>query len=251
VILLIGYILIYQFAPFKEPWSDIILNTLTPVAAAFAAIIASLIFFYYEKDDAPRRIWKSLMIGSWLWFAAEAIWSYQAMTLGEAPNGIVDVSWVLGFIFFTLALYDQHSLINPSKKILYRNIVLGAWAVVLLIPVPIVFFTKVFTFKTYIDFFYPFADLAVGVAGILLILAFQGGSLIRPWIGLVVFGVTDFLYAWAEQIGLYSWSAENGNPLSLLIDSSYMAAYLILGLGFLGHWVLIRYGLTTNLNPYD
>jgi hypothetical protein len=247
--LVTGYIFVYQFPPFEEPWNDVILNSLTAISAIFAAIIASLIFFYYEKDDGPRIIWKNMMIGCWLWFIAEVVWGYLAITQGEAPIGMIDLSWVLGFVFFTLALYHQYSLIRPSEKNFYRNVAIGAWIVVLLIPLAIATFTNTLNIKTYVDFYYPFADLAVGIAGLLLIFAFRGESLMGPWFGLVVFGVTDFLYAWAEQTGLYTWSSENGNLLTLFIDTSYLAAYLILALGFLSHWILIKYGIMASLEP--
>jgi hypothetical protein len=243
MLLLAGYIIVYQFAPFKGSWNDVALNFLTALSAAFAAVIASLIFYHYEKDDMPRIVWKNLMIACWLWFVGEVIWGYFAVTLGEVPVWIVDWSWILGFIFFTLALYHQYSLITPSRKIFYRNIAIGAWIVVLLIPLAIVYFENSLDLRTYIDYYYPFADLAVGIAGIMLIFTFQGGELMRPWLGLVAFGITDFFYAWAEQTGIYAWSSEHGNLLTLLIDSSYLAAYLILALGFLGHWVLLRYGI--------
>lgn len=248
-VLVFAYIVVYQFPPFKEPWNDIILNFLTAVSAVFSAVIGSFIFLYYEKDDAPRLVWKNLMIGCWLWFLAEVIWGYMAMTHGEVPIGIIDVCWVLGFIFFTLALYHQYSLISPSKKNLHRNVSIGVWIIVGLIPLAIAYFANAMDIKTYINYFYPFADVAVGIAGIMLIFTFRGGSLVYPWIGLVVFGITDFMYAWAEQTGIYSWSAENGNLLTLVIDSSYIAAYLILALGFLGHWLLIRYGITASIDP--
>jgi len=243
VIFLAGYIVVYQYVPFADPWNDIILNFLTALSAASAAGIASLIFFYYDKDDMPRIIWKYLMIACWLWFVGEAIWGYFAVTFGEVPVGVVDWSWILGFIFFTLALYNQYSLLSPEKKDFYRNIAIAAWIVVLLIPLVFMYFSGSPDVKTYIDYFYPFADLAVGIAGILLIYTFQGGQLMRPWVGLVVFGITDFLYAWAEQTGVYAWSSEQGNLLTLAIDASYLAAYLILALGFLAHWVLLRYGI--------
>jgi len=243
VILLAGYIIVYQKPPFEAPWNDIILNAITALSAAFAAGIATLIFFHYEKDDMPRIVWKNLMIACWLWFMGEVIWGYFAVTRGDVPVGTADWSWVIGFIFFTLALYHQYSLITPSKKNIYRNIAIGAWIVVLLIPLAIVYFANTLNLRAYIDFYYPFADLAVGIAGVLLIFTFQGGALVRPWIGLVVFGFADFLYAWAEQTGVYAWSAENSNLLSLFIDSSYLIAYFILALGFLGHWILIRYGI--------
>jgi hypothetical protein len=248
-LLMTGYIVVYQFPPFVEPWNDIILNILTAISAVFAAIMATLTFLYYEKDDAPRLIWKNLMIGCWLWFVAEVIWGYMAITRDEIPVGIIDLCWVLGFIFFTLALYHQYSLISPSQKNIHRNVAIGAWIVISLIPFAIATLTNALDIKTYINYFYPFADLAVGIAGLMLIFTFRGGSLLYPWLGLVVFGITDFLYAWAEQTGIYAWSSENGNLLTLFIDTSYMAAYLILAMGFLGHWILIKYGIMASIEP--
>ena len=204
---------------------------------------ATLNLSYYEKDESPRKVWKNLTIACWLWCAGEVFWGIYILILGEAPMGIFDVCWMVGFIFFTLALYDQYSMVAPSKKILHRNVAIGAWIVALLLPLPVVFFTSNPTFKTYLDYFYPFADLAVGIVGSLLIFTFRGGAMMRPWLGLVVFGITDFLYAWAEQTGVYAWSVENGNLLSLIVDSSYLAAYLILALGFIAQWTLLRYGI--------
>ena len=241
--LLAAYVAIYQFSPFEETLSYAILQAVTILAAAFAASIATLVFFQYDKDDMPRIVWKYMMAACWLWFLGEVAWGYYAVMLGEVPVGITDVSWVIGFIFFTLALYQQYSLIEPSKKSFYRHAAIAVWIVVLLIPLAIAYFINSMTPKTYMDFFYPFADLAVGIAGVLLIFTFQGGDLMRPWIGLVVFGITDFLYAWAEQTGVYAWSSENSNLLTLSIDTSYLAAYLILALGFIGHWILLHYGV--------
>lgn len=241
--LLIGYIVIYQLAPFDEPWNTIILNAATVLAAGFAAIMATRILNYFEKDEGPHKVWQNIMLGCWLWFAGEALWSIFNYLYGEAPMGLFDICWIVGFVYFTLALYHQYALVVPSKKTFYRNVAIVAWIVVLLAPLPFVFLNPNPSLKTYLDFFYPFADLAVGIAGLLLIFVFQGGSLMRPWIGLVVFGVTDFLYAWAEQSGLYAWSVDEGNLLSLFIDTTYVAAYIILALGFLAHWMQLRYGI--------
>jgi hypothetical protein len=83
----------------------------------------------------------------------------------------------------------------------------------------------------------------------MLIYFFRGGMIGRPWIGMVVFGVSDFFYAWAFQTGIYAWSLENSNLLTLAIDASYLSAYLILWLGFVNHWLLIRYGLRGDNYP--
>jgi len=241
--LLGSYIYIYQTYPFEGAWNDILLSAITALAAAFAAVVATLAFSHYDKDDQPRIVWKNLLIACWLWFLGEVIWGYYYVTLGEVPPSIADVSWTLGFVYFTIAIHQQHSLIASSRKLYYRNIAIGAWIVTLLIPLIVIPLLKSeWNLRAYIDFWYPFADLAVGIAGIMLMFTFQGGTLSRPWIGLVVFAFADILYAWAEQSWLYAWSSQNSSLLTLFIDSSYLAAYLILALGFLGHLLLLRYG---------
>jgi hypothetical protein len=71
----------------------------------------------------------------------------------------------------------------------------------------------------------------------------MGGAFSRPWLGLLAFAFADFLYAWAEISGVYSWGINQANLLSTITDVAYLGAYLILGLGVLSHWVFLRYGL--------
>ncbi len=252
ILIFVGYVAFYNFVPFTEPWNTMALNMLTASSALFAAIMATLIFRNYEPDDRPRLVWKNLMIGSWLWFAAEIVWGVLALTNEEVPTpSLADLGWVCGFVYFTFAFYHQYLIIMPSKKSNIRNVAIGSWAVVLLLPLVVLYFMGSITLASYIDFYYPFADLAVGIAGISLVFVFQGGMFMRPWFGLFVFGISDLLYAWAEKTGVYAWSSANSNLLTLIIDSSYLAAYLILSLGFAGQWLLMAYGLRLSRNLQD
>lgn len=247
VLLFGGYIFIYQYAPFSDPFNNAALNFITALSSLFVALFASAIYLHYHPEDRPRGVWRNLMIGSWLWFAAELLWAVLDYIYGEvATPGIPDALWVGGFVFFTVAFYWQYFLVAPSQQKRIRIFALAAWAVSLLVPLAGFFSSQTFTFADYINYFYPIADFSVGIAGLWLIFIFRGGALVRPWVGLVVFGISDLFYAWAEQTGVYAWSSENSNLLTLAIDSSYLAAYLILGLGFVGHWILINYGLRRN-----
>jgi hypothetical protein len=246
VILFSSYIYIYQIAPFEGALNDVALNTITTLAALIVAGIASAVYLHYQPGDFPRKIWFNLMLGCWLWFLGEAFWGVFAFNSpsGEVPiPSIADACWVGGLAFFTFAFYHQYAIIFPSQKKRIIGVAGGAWVFAILVPLIALLALQAFTFENLIDYYYPIADLAVGIAGIALVLVFQGGALMRPWFGLVVFGVSDFFYAWAQQFGLYDWSSTNNDKLTLIIDSSYLAAYLILGLGFAGHWVLINYGL--------
>lgn len=244
IFLFVGYLVVFELAPFSGYWNDFVLDSITDLSALFVAVMATAIFLHYEAGESPRLVWKNIMTASWLWFAAEVVWGILDLMYDEVPvPSLADAGWFSGFVFFTLAFYHQYSVIMPARKDVIRNTALGGWSAALLIPGILLLLLKSFSLDTYVDFYYPFADLAVGIAGISLVVIFRGGALMRPWLGLFVFGFSDLLYAWAEKTGAYSWSASNGNMLTMLADSTYILAYLILALGFVGHWALIKYGL--------
>lgn len=244
VFLFVVYIYIYQFAPLEETWNNAALNSITSFAALLAAAVATAIYLHYHPDDLPRKVWLNLAIGSWLWFLGDTIWGILAYRIVEVPTpSIADPAWIIGIAFFTFAFYHQYVIVFPAQKQRIMVIAIGAWVFAMIVPAVGLLITGTFEWGPYVDYYYPAAELLIGIAGIALVVAFQGGALVRPWIGMVVFSISDFFYAWADQSGLYAWSSENNNILTLAIDVSYLAAYLILGLGFLGHWVLINYGL--------
>jgi hypothetical protein len=238
------YIYIYQQAPFNDPWNNVALNIITALSALLAAGVATAVYLHYHPGDFPRKVWLNLMIGSWFWFFGEAVWGVFAYLWTEVPTpSIADAGWIGGLLFFTFALYHQYLIIFPAYQQKIIGIAAGAWVVALTVPAVALLAIGAFEWGIYIDYYYPIAELAMSIAGVALVVAFQGGALMRPWIGLFIFGVSDFFYAWAEQFGLYEWSAANNSLLTLAIDASYLAAYLILGVGFLAHWILINYGL--------
>jgi hypothetical protein len=243
-LLLSVYIFFYQFFPLSYPANDIVLNSIVSFSALSVAFIASMISSHYGQEDQPGRVWQGIMIAGWMWFLGEIAWQIYAGYYGDVPTpSPADVFWVTGFLFFTSAFYHQYAILYPTRKDAIRTIAVGAWLLVLLVPALYLTFTNSFTIGLFIEFYYPFADLAIGIAGLALALVFRGGALMRPWIGLMIFGLSDLLYAWAEKTNVYAVSAENGNLLSLFIDTTYIAAYLILGVGFLGHWILLKYGV--------
>lgn len=242
VVLIAAYIVLYQFTPLEATLNNTVLNSIITLGALVAAIVSTLIFRQYQPEDHPRRVWQNIMVAGWLWFLGELIWQVHAYS-GEVPvPSAADVCWIFGFLFYTFAFYHQYTIIDPARKDTIRTYAIGIWLVVLLIPAVFLSTLDAFEISSYVEFYYPFADLAVGVAGLMLVFVFQGGALMRPWFGLMLFGLSDLMYAWAEKTEMYAISSENGNMLSLVIDTSYLAAYLILGVGYLGHWILLRYG---------
>jgi hypothetical protein len=235
---------IYQFAPFEGMLNDTIVNVILAISALMVAVTATAIFLHYHPEDFPRKIWLYMMLGCWSWFLAEMAWAAISFVSVEVPApDIPDVGWVGGFIFFTIAFYHQYAAILPTQKKRIITSACGAWALAIFIPLFILLVTRTFTAESYINYYYPIADLALGVSGISLMFVFRGGALMRPWFGLFFFGISDIFYAWAVQTGLYEWSAQNSDALTTTIDSMYLASYLFFGIGLASHWALITYGL--------
>lgn len=243
VALVVAYVIFYQVAPLAGIWNDIALNLVTTISALCAAIVSTAIYYQYHPGDFPRAIWRNFMFGTWAWTLGELIWGVFDVVTGNVPvPSPADVAWVLGFVFFSMGLYRQYIVINPKRLDFARKVVPTVWIGSFVIPLILLVALRSLTVDAYVDYWYSVADFSVGFSGLLFFMTFQGGRMSHAWVGLILFGLSDFLYAWAVQTGLYAWSVDQGNLLSLVIDSSYIAAYLILALGFLSHWVLLRYG---------
>ncbi len=251
VALMIFYSWLYFASPFSDFWDNFTSNLITVLAALLSAGAATLVCLRYEKTEPPRRVWGLLAFALWLWTIAEIIWGYQNLTIENVPVGWPDVFWVVAYLFLGAALYFQFSLLyRPGKITLQAGLLisLGAMAA-LLIPSAFLalglasILKQAFDVGILVNSFYPVGDLAMGVVALILARSFRQGALSYPWIGLIIFAVSDFLFAWLDVSGLYAWSVQQGNFLSAFSDITYILAYLIVAMGCFMQWLIMRYGL--------
>lgn len=243
LLLLIIYILVYQTYPFKGNWNDILLSVINFLASLLATISAILVFNSFQKGDRPRKIWRYLMVGFGSWSLSEIIWGiYYAQGIEIPLPSFADLFWLLGYVFFTAALAVQFKVIKRSTSSsalilliigIYFLVAINTLGLIAVIQAPL-------SLPVYIEYAYPVMDFAVGVAALILMVSFRGGKLAWPWIGMLVFSVSDVLYAYLLASGLYAQSAESGNILSLLADTTYIAAYFVVMLGFFYYYLLIK-----------
>lgn len=242
------YTWIYLRQPFSDVWNTILTNIILVTASSFAAVIGTLIWAHYDRTDAPRRVWGYFAIGLWLWAAAELIWGYLNVRLGEVPEGISDVFWIAAYFFFGLALFWQYRLVARPT---IRELAIRSLTAILALLVLYLLIYDVLTseaqpasgFGAFVNSFYPAGDLVLTMVALWLADRFMGGAFSRPWLGLLAFSFADLMYAWLEISGMYTWSVNHANPLSTIFDIAYLGAYLVLGLGVLSQWVFLKYGL--------
>ncbi|HSL46775.1 MAG TPA: hypothetical protein VK897_25285 [Anaerolineales bacterium] len=248
LVLVAVYTLIYWFEPFSALWNIISTNMFLVIASSLTAAFATMIWSGYDPTDSPRRVWGSFAIGLWLWAAGELTWGYLNVMQGEVPIGLADVFWAVSYFFLMHALVYQYRIVaRPTKQQLVSRTLIA----LLLMSVIYVIIYAVLTsaaeseskLDAAVNSFYPAADLLLVLIALWLARNFTGGAFSRPWLGLLAFAFADFLYAWTEISGVYSWGINQANLLSTITDVAYLGAYLILGLGVLSHWVFLSYGL--------
>jgi len=247
-LLLAVYVYIYFAQPFSSFWNDLLSNVVSEFAALASAAAATMVWAYYDRSDSPRRVWGYFAIGLWLWVAGELTWGYLNMTVGEVATGLPDFFWIIAYFFLGGALLLQYQilerpsargLLNRAASMIALVIVLAAGIFLLLKPVA----GESTDFDILVSSFYPAGDLALVLFALWLLRSFQGGALGRPWIGLLIFSVTDLMNGWLQLSGIYAWSLEEGNLLSSLSDILYFSAYLALALAAFSKWIFLKYGL--------
>lgn len=237
-----GYVYVYQVSPFSEDWNKFLIDAADPLTALLAAIAVTAVLLSYQKDDKPYAVWLYFTIGMWAWVLAETTWSSIDLVTNQLPAiGWPDVFWAAGYILMSAALHGQYQLVFQRKIELWK---VGAiWAGVLLTTLLVLIVVQAqVDLENFVNYFYPVIDFALCIASVRLFMTFGAGKLSRPWIGLFVMGVSDTIYAWLNATGQYQVSSDAGTWLSVFTDSSYVAAYLILALGFLMQYLLLRLG---------
>jgi hypothetical protein len=242
------YASIYWFEPFSSPWNDLLTNLLGILAVGLSAVASTAIFWKYRSSLKHHSVWLCFSLGLWAWFIADSVWGIYNMTVVEVPGvSFADLFYILGYCFIYTALHRQFwVMFRPS---LHRDILItgGLMAAVLLVTLLFTLGIAGFQLRdvklsSMLNLFYPIGDMAVAIVALVFVVNFGRGAFARPWLGLAVFCVTDSLYAWLYESGNYAFTLSNSNMISLIADTLYTAAYLILALLLLNHFLLLEYG---------
>lgn len=247
VLLVAYYCYLYVAEPFEANVLDFVMSGMIVLAALTAAVLGLLVWYRYGVSSPPRRVWFSYALALCGWALAECIWLYEYVTDGDYLVGPADVFWVASYAFFAAAMYHQYVLIyRPHRRVGAAFLILCIIAVLMFTWLLAVWLggtvDRGLDAETLVTAFYAVGDFAVLLAALLLVFTFRNGALGRPWLGLLVFALSDFLYAWLEISGGYSWNVAQGNTLTLLTDALYFAAYLAIALGCYSQWLLLSYG---------
>jgi hypothetical protein len=251
------YIFIYLVNPISIDFSNFFLVYAIVAAALLAAIIALRVWFSFGVHDAPRSIWRYFSLAMLCWASGEITWGFYFLADPEVPPiSVADAFWLVGLIFFGLAFRDQYRLLfKPSWSVEIRWIGLTVIVTLLLsaattqLLLSILFNHELNWIETLVAVFYGYSDLAMMVAALVLARQFRKGLWGLAWIGLLAFTISDGLYSWLSLTGVYAYSVEVGNHLTMFVDTLYLAAYLLIALTCMVQLLLVRYG--PGLRPFQ
>jgi hypothetical protein len=243
--LLLGiYIWVYVVTPLPGTGNKLLVNLIYIVFSVYPAIILWKILRFYDKTEAPRRIWVRFFIGFALFFLGDVSWSVWNVLFGEVPTpSVAEIFYIPAYIFLAAGLFCQHGLIFPANKIkqmISSHVIF--WIVGISGAAVIVFLRSGgLSLGDFIEYLYPVLDLLLAVVAISLIRAFGHGSLARPFLGFLVLFAADLTYAILMETGSYSFVIRDVHVGSLIVDVLYALAYIVFALGFWGHYAALRY----------
>jgi len=242
-LMIFTYVWVYIFYPFADLTNLLILDGLTALSSLMCAVLLTRTARFFQRGELPRLIWVCYAACIWLWALAEIVWGYYNITVGEVPSfTIADAFWFFGYVVFTVSIVRQYRLVYFSKSNWIRAIAVIAWFMVLLTTRLITeLIESEMPVEDFILYFYPVVDFAIGIAALFLVYKFRGATLALPWLTFLGYVFTDGFYVWATTTGFYDWQLR-GFSISLLMDASYLVAYLIMGWGAMQQYLLLKYG---------
>jgi hypothetical protein len=242
--------------PLPTPWNDNVIYCLIILAAIPASGIGFLLSRQFKPHEPQRQIWTFFAWGWACWVLGEISGLIYTQIYATLPDiTLSDLFWTAGYIFFGLSLYLQYALIyiRWSINIRKRKIYIIYFFLIVVIAM---LFSSILTlllrqagfdqgskwFSTFLNIFYPICDLAEGAMALWFSFLFRRGVLGRPWLGLLVFAVSDGISSWYWLGGNMLVTPQVDSWLSLFTDILYIGGYLLTALACLSIFLVLRYG---------
>jgi len=238
-------------------WNDKLIDVLVFIPAVGAALAATLLTRQFEKEEIPYHIWQAFAIGLWFWVAGEISGMiYDAIYWDTVyPDlRLTDMFWLLGYFFLGLSLFYQLRLVYGAQNSKSRRLYLGLFTLALLITAWLTNLAEKAGLGEgsawiilFITVLYPVFDLTEGATAIWLSFLFGRGQWSRPWLGLILFALSDSIntFYWLGGYDFISIMAQD--VLNFLSVASYPASYMVAGLALLSNYFILRYGEDSGL----
>jgi hypothetical protein len=239
-----------------KPGGDVVLlyvSDLLPVLSSFITVLCLFLAVRSFKGfDFTKLSWILILVGIFLYFIAEAVYSIQEIFLGfdmgEFFPNYADYFWCAGYIPFFIGLTMMFNGYRKSglplgKTSLYVTLAslffIVAALVVYFLLIPVLRDPETETVDKVFYMFYPIGDLLIAIPALVLVYItslFGSAIITKPWkfmaLGFILFTISDLLYSYLDWMGLYG----TGN----LIDLGWNSGYLLIGVAGLYQYRIVK-----------
>lgn len=259
--------LLYWYAPISalpiphaDYWNDKAIDVTILTAAVATVLLSIRLTRHFHPSEPPHRVWFTFTLGWCSWMGGELtgfIYDYYYWFTALPEFTVIDVFWLLGYLFFGLSLYYQFRLIYRHKQEQTVTFYFIFVATALLLTLGLTQLAiqaglgEDYSWGAlYLAVLYPVLDLAEGAAALWLFFLFGRGYLGRPWWGLIAFAIADGIniFFW---MGGYKWlSDQTYYLLDLFSNVVYISSYLITALAFFAAHDRIEGGVLLAANTH-
>jgi hypothetical protein len=242
--------------PNADYWDHAFYDVVALAAALAAGLLGVRLMRHFEHSEPPYRIWFFFTLGWWAWVGGEVAGMFydHFYWFTDYPEfSLMDIFWLLGYVFFGLSLYYQFRLIYSYKQGVKSRLYLVFIAAGLLISLGLTQWALAAGLgegyswgALYLSVTYPVFDLVEGAAALWLFFLFGRGYLGRPWWGLIFFAVADAINIFFWIGGYNLFSDQVYNQLDLFSNIAYLAGYMVTALACLAASDHIERGLAAN-----
>jgi hypothetical protein len=234
--LIVLYAALYAWQPGGVRLLKILSDTLFAMFGLLATALALKASQMFEPGMASRRVWLLFGIGMAVLTAAQFLWTFYHVFLGQAEPypSLADLLWAIGYIPVLASLLLQYRALGIGTSLRLKLTVFAAYSIALIIAFFILALPilsqpgKATAIEILVSVYYLIGDLGMAFIATLSLLVLWNGLVGRPWqyivISMLLVAAADLMYSYGLLNNLY---AIGGNLFSGVVDVTYLSAYVV------------------------
>ena len=251
--LIVLYAALYAWQPGGVRLLKILSDALLVTFGLLSTVLALKASQMFEPGVASRRVWLLFAVGMAVLTAAQLIWTFYPVFLGQAEPcpSLADVVWAIGYIPVFASLLLQNRALGVATSLRLKLTILAAFSIALIITFVILGSRalsqsgQATTIEILVTVYYLIGDLGMAFIATLSLLVLWDSLVGRPWqyivISILLVAAADLIFSYGLLNDLYAFGS---NLFSGVVDTIYLSAYVVAAAGAYQQ-------VTLSLPPFD
>jgi len=234
-------------------------NNLTLPLPLINLFLVLLLWKSMNTNSRSRFMWWCMSIGWLFWTCAEVLWTVLTIVGWEIPYpSIADYFWCAGYIPMALGLLAR-------VRMMPKKLTASEWRVVIFVSILVILLSWQFVIQptveafdpqraveSFLNIYYPMADLVILVLVLNLFFSFNKGEYGFAWklilLGFILHSISDLLFSYLTWVELYYPNLQPTFLSTVVVDYPYNISYLIWLTGLFALYLTLREYHTVEIN---